>query len=161
MIRPAKKNEAESLTKISFESKGYWQYPKQFFEVWKKELTINPNYILDNEVFVLERNGSPIGYYSIVELKKDIKISGIKINKGYWLDHMFILPQFIGKGLGRKMFNHLSKRCEARQIQELCVLADPNSKMFYKKMGCKYQKEYPSTIKNRTTPLLTLRLKAC
>ena len=71
---------------------------------------------------------------------------------------MFLLPEFIGKGLGKKMFKHLLKKCKAEEIKKLCILADPNSRIFYEKMECKYQMEYPSTIENRTTPLLTLRL---
>ncbi len=38
MIRRAKIQEAEILTKISFISKGYWNYPKEFYEIWSKEL---------------------------------------------------------------------------------------------------------------------------
>jgi hypothetical protein len=55
MIRPAKIQEAEILTKISFDSKGYWGYPKEFYDVWAKELTINSDYITNNDVFVFEK----------------------------------------------------------------------------------------------------------
>jgi GNAT superfamily N-acetyltransferase len=158
MIRPAKIQEAEILTKISFDSKGYWGYPKEFYDVWAKELTINSDYITNNDVFVFEKEGNIIGYYSIVELKDDIEISGIKISKGFWLEHMFIEPWSIGKGIGTKMFDHLRKRCGFRGINELGILADPNTRKFYEKMGCAYKREYPSTIKNRTTPYLQLIL---
>lgn len=154
MIRPARNDESESLTHISFKSKAYWDYPEQFFDVWRNELTITQKYISDNDVFVLEENGFPIGFYSIVELKNGIEISGIKINKGYWLDHMFVLPEFIGNGFGKRMFEHLKNYCRNKNIIDLGILADPNAKSFYEKMGCNYQREYPSTIKNRTTPFL-------
>jgi len=158
MIRPAKNDESESLTNISFKSKGYWDYPKQFFEVWQNELIITQKYIDENEIFVLEENGSPIAFYSIIELKNEIEISGIKINKGYWLDHMFVIPEFIGSGFGKKMFEHLKNYCRNNNIIDLGILADPNAKSFYEKMGCDYQREYPSTIKNRTTPFLKFRV---
>jgi GNAT superfamily N-acetyltransferase len=161
MIRPAKQDEFKKLTNISFKSKGYWKYPKEYFDIWEKELTVNSGYIKDNEVFVLEEARTIIGYYSIVELKDDVEMFGITINNGHWLDHMFILPEFIGKGMGKKMFKHLLKRCETKRIKELCILADPNSRLFYEKMGCKYQREYPSTIKNRTTPFLKYELTDC
>ena len=70
---------------------------------------------------------------------------------------MFIDPQKIGTGMGTKMFDHLRKRCVSRGINELNILADPNSKGFYEKMGCDYIGEYPSTIRNRTTPFLKLK----
>ena len=158
MIRRAKIQEAEILAKISFESKGYWNYPREFFDIWSKELTISSDYIQNNDVFVFENDGKIIGYYSIVELKNDIVISGITINKGFWLEHMFIEPSSIGEGIGTKMFEHLRQRCASRGVDELGILADPNSRGFYEKMGCEYKMEYPSTIKNRTTPFLLLKL---
>lgn len=158
MIRLAKIQEAEMLTKISFSSKGYWGYPKEFYDIWTDELTIGPDYIKNNDVFVYENDGAINGYYSIVELKDDIEVSGVRISKGFWLEHMFIEPRSIGKGIGTKMFAHLRKRCGSRAIKELGILADPNSRGFYEKMGCEYKREYPSTIKNRTTPYLQLKI---
>jgi GNAT superfamily N-acetyltransferase len=158
MIRSAKRSEAGILTKISIESKGHWGYPKAFFDLWTDELTISSDDIQNNDVFVVEKEGAIVGYYSIVELKDDIDVSGIRINKGFWLEHMFIAPSSIGKGVGTKMFDHLRDRCRSRGITELGILADPNSKGFYEKMGCEYKGEYPSSIKGRTTPLLRLKL---
>jgi GNAT superfamily N-acetyltransferase len=159
MIRKAEIQEAEILTNISFASKGYWKYPKEYYEIWSNELTIRSDYIQNNNVFVFENDGEIIGYYSIVELKDDIEISGITINKGFWLEHMFIEPKSIGKGIGTKMFEHLQEKCISLGVHELGVLADPNSRGFYEKMGCEYKREYPSTINNRTTPYLQLKMK--
>lgn len=156
MIRPAKKEEAEILTKISYKSKRYWNYPQEYFDIWKNELTISPEYIEKNEVFVFELSGAVVGYYSLVELPEDIEVSGITIKKGFWLEHMFIEPENIGKGIGTKMFDHLNKRCLLKDMNELGILADPNSRGFYEKMGCIYICDYPSTIKYRTTPYLQL-----
>lgn len=154
MIRPAIVQDSEILTLISFASKGYWKYPKEYFEIWQDELTITPEYIQKNEVFVYEKDNCITGYYSVVNLEKDIQVSGIIIKKGIWLEHMFIDPPDIGKGIGTELFNHLRKRCIAKQINKVGILADPNSRGFYEKMGCIYQREYPSTIKGRTTPYL-------
>lgn len=158
MIRPAKKEEAEILTKISFKSKGYWNYPQEYFDIWNNELTISPDYIEKNEVYVYELGGAVVGYYSFVELLEDIEISGIMIKKGFWLEHMFIEPENIGNGIGTKMFDHLRKRCLFKDVNELGILADPNSRGFYEKMGCIFNRDYPSTIKNRTTPYLKLEI---
>ena len=157
MIRPANNDEANILTKISFESKGYWNYPEEYFEIWKNELTISPDYIEKNNVFIFQLEGSVVGYYSIVVLKADIEISGINIGKGYWLEHMFIEPLRINSGIGSKMFHHLNDWCLKAGVNEIGILADPNSKGFYEKMGCIYVREYPSTIKNRTTPYLIFK----
>lgn len=157
-VRPASKNDASTLTAVSFESKGHWGYPKEYFEIWKTELTITSEYIKINEVFVWEEENKIIGYYSITKLKDDVKFAGIIIEKGYWLEHMFLLPIYLGRGIGTSLFGHLRKWCEMREIAELKILADPHSIGFYKKMGCMYQREYPSSIPGRTTPLLSLDL---
>jgi GNAT superfamily N-acetyltransferase len=159
MIRPAEKEEAQVLTRLSFESKGYWAYPKEYYDVWKPELTITSDYIAKNDVLVFESEGAVIGYYSIVELENDIEVSGIKIDKGHWLEHMFIAPKYIGRGIGRIMFDHLRNRCEIKGIRKLGILADPNARGFYEKMGCDDRGEFPSTIAGRTTPLLVLTIK--
>ncbi len=157
MIRAAKLNEATALTRISFASKGYWNYPQEYFEIWKNELTITPSYIENNDVYIYESGNAIMGYYSVVNLHEDIDISGITIEKGFWLEHMFIEPSHIGKGLGSRLFHHLRKRCIDEGISELGILADPNARGFYEKMGCQYVGEYPSTIQNRTTPYLIQR----
>ena len=159
MIREAKIQEANLLTNISFSSKGYWNYPEEYFKIWSNELTISSGYIQKNDVFVYENNGKIIGYYSVVELKDDIEVSGITISKGFWLEHMFIEPQSIGKGIGTKMFEHLREKYASLGVNTLGILADPNSRGFYEKMGCEYKFEYPSTINNRTTPYLQLNLE--
>jgi len=61
MIRPAKTKEAEILTRISFASKRYWDYPEEYYVIWNDELTISLDFIDKNDVFVFENGGSIIG----------------------------------------------------------------------------------------------------
>ena len=157
MIRPAKEGDAAALTRISFAAKRYWGYPENFFALWKNELTVRPDYIRGNDVFVYETDKTIVGYYSTVDLREDQEVSGVTINKGFWLDHMFVVPACIGCGVGTRLFDHLRIRCTMRGIDVLGILADPNARAFYEKMGCRYLREHPSTIANRTTPLLILK----
>jgi len=53
MIRPAIPEDADTLTVISFASKSVWQYPEAYFDVWRDELTVTPDYIRQHQVFVL------------------------------------------------------------------------------------------------------------
>ena len=115
---------------------------------------MGPDYIEKNDVFVYENDRPIIGYYSLVNLHNDMEAAGALIPKGVWLEHMFIDPPHIGQGIGAKLFNHLRERCLACGIREIGILSDPHSKGFYEKMGCAYQREYPSTIPGRTTPYL-------
>ncbi len=156
MIRAARVTDAGVLSQISFQSKRYWKYPEEYYQIWQEELLVTPEYIKKNNVFLCEEPSEAVAYYSIVNIAENIKISGIEIPRGYWLDHMFVRPSMIGSGLGRQMFVHLYTWCLSKSIEAIHILADPHSRGFYEKMGCAYQREYPSTIPGRTTPLLLL-----
>lgn len=158
MIRPAKREEADILTKISFSSKRYWQYPEEYYRIWESELTITAAYIDHNDVWVYETTHGILAYYSLVVLEKEITVGGIVIGGGHWLEHMFTLPSHIGFGVGTELFAHLCRNCSRIKVEELNILADPNARGFYEKMGCRYVKEFPSTITGRTTPYLVLSL---
>jgi GNAT superfamily N-acetyltransferase len=161
VMRAAKVHEANALSRISLQSKRYWKYPEEYYQVWAKELLVTAEYIRNNVVFVCEEQGEAVAYYSIVLLEDNITISGIELSKGHWLDHMFVSPHLIGKGLGRQMFDHLNIWCLSTSVKTIHVLADPHSGGFYEKMGCEYQHEHPSTIPGRTTPLFVFRPRAC
>ncbi|MDP3481580.1 MAG: hypothetical protein Q8R88_17590, partial [Desulfoprunum sp.] len=65
MIRSAQQDEAQLLTEISFAAKGYWNYPEEYYAIWKNELTITPEYIENNDILVYEHDGTAVGYYAI------------------------------------------------------------------------------------------------
>ncbi len=45
IIRQAIPTDSKILTDISFAAKNYWNYPQEYFEIWKEELTITDEYI--------------------------------------------------------------------------------------------------------------------
>lgn len=155
-IRKALDGDQETLTELSFVSKRYWQYPEHYYTAWQSELTITRSYLEQNSVYLIENQAVIVGYYSIVQLEKSLVLQGQTLSRGYWLDHMFVLPEHIGTGIGRKLFAHLCRMCKTKKIMGIKLLADPHAKGFYEKMGCVYVKECPSTIAGRTTPLLRI-----
>lgn len=152
-IRRSRPDENEQLTKISFAAKRYWNYQEEYFEIWKSELTINQDYINNNEVFAAEVNGGLAAYYSIIEVKQEFMAGQTLVEKGSWLEHMFVLPKWIGCGIGRMMYEHMKSFCRSKGIKELRIFADPNAKGFYEKMGAIYIEERPSSIEERTVSL--------
>ena len=136
IIHSATGKDSGLLTEISFSSKKYWGYPPGYFEIWKDELTITGEYIDKNFVQLVESKGQVVGYYSM--------------RKGLWLEHVFIRPEFIGQGFGKRLMQHLLDVSMDRQWKELKILADPHSTGFYKKLGAKYIKEIQSNISGRT-----------
>ncbi|AFQ44275.1 GNAT family N-acetyltransferase [Desulfosporosinus meridiei] len=157
-IRPAEESECDVLTKISFAAKRYWNYPEAYFDIWKTELTITADYIKDNYVYVAEENGQIIGYFSVLEVQEDFMVGNVLLKKGFWLEHIFISPEFIGWGIGTQLISAAKSICIKGNIDGLFVLSDPYAKGFYEKMGAKYKGEVPSSIKGRTVALFELKI---
>jgi N-acetylglutamate synthase-like GNAT family acetyltransferase len=157
-IRRAQDGDEAYLTEISFISKKYLDYPPEYFTIRKSEQTITKEYLSKNEVFVCEKDKKIIAFYSIVNIIEPFRIGEIKIEKSFWLEHMFVNPENIGEEIGEKLFYHLIDFCKEHLINGVRILADLNSKGFFQKMGCDYIKEYPSTIQDRTTSLMIYRL---
>jgi N-acetylglutamate synthase-like GNAT family acetyltransferase len=123
-IRPAKPDDADTLTAIAHAAKRHWGYPEKWIAHWKPELTITEEFINSNEVFVAVNDGKIIGCCALV-LSESLSE----------LEHMWILPEFIGTGLGRKLFMHARDRAASLNLGELELSADPNAEGFYQHMG--------------------------
>lgn len=70
------------------------------------------------------------------------------------LEHFWIAPSRIGKGVGRTLFAHAVDRCRAIGVRRLWINADPNAEGFYARMGARRVGEVPSTPAGRTLPRL-------
>jgi len=123
-IRRAKPEEADTLTAIAHAAKRHWGYPDNWIAHWKNDLTITPEFISTNEVFVAVHDGKIIGCCALV-LSESLSE----------LEHMWILPEFIGTGLGRRLFVHARDRASILNLGELELSADPNAEGFYQHMG--------------------------
>jgi len=152
-IRKARSEESSRLTQIAFSAKRYWNYPEEYFEIWKNELTISGEYINKNLVYVAEVDGTAVGFFSIVEVTEDYWAGKVFVKKGFWLDNLFVIPEYIGKGIGRKLMQYAESLCREKGISSLSIFSDPNARGFYEKMGAVYKGETPSSIENRTLPL--------
>lgn len=116
--------QAELLTGIAIASKAHWGYDEEFMERFAAVTTITPEYVRQNEVWILEVAGESAGFYAVIrhgELGE--------------LDHLWLLPQYIGKGLGRLLFDHAIGRARDLGLRQLEWEAEPNAVGFYERMG--------------------------
>ncbi len=158
IIRKAQVTESEALTCLSFSSKRYWNFPEEYIDIWKDELTITPAYIQGNLVYVAEVDAILVGYFSIVEIQEDFWAGQVFVQRGFWLEHIFIKPEFIGKRVGTELLSFAKDLCKKKEIECLYIFSDPNAKGFYDKMGARYIKESPSSIDGRTVSLYELKV---
>jgi GNAT superfamily N-acetyltransferase len=123
-ILRAAPDQAVILTTITIAAKRHWNYPEKWIQIWLPQLTITPEYILENETWVAVQNEKCVGYYS---LKQD--------GESLWLDNLWVLPEFIGQGIGQGLFRHALERSRVLDATALKIEADPNAQNFYEKMG--------------------------
>jgi N-acetylglutamate synthase-like GNAT family acetyltransferase len=146
-IRKAATADAAILTSIAHDAKRHWGYPEHWLAHWQEDLTITPDFVAANQVYVAEREGTLLGFYALV----------IKNEKAE-LDHMWVGPAHIGSGVGKELFLHAMQTAAGQSIGSVEILSDPNAAGFYRKMGAHQVGEETSEIDGqpRTLPRLTI-----
>jgi len=147
-IRRATPDEADTLTAIAHAAKRHWNYPERWIEQWSADLTITPDFIANNEVYVAVAGGGIAGCCALVV--------GDSLAE---LEHMWIDPQQMGKGVGRALFKHTTQRASELGLAELELSADPNAEGFYEKMGAKRIGEIQADIEGQTRSLPRMIVK--
>lgn len=148
-IRRAISRDADALSEIAFSAKAHWKYPARWLELWKPQLTFTAEYFKDNESWVADRDGVPIAFYTLQD--KD----GIA-----WIENLWVLPDYIGKGIGKELFLHAAEIARQRGYKSLQLEADPNAMGFYEKMGMRKIGERQSEVDGqpRILPLMEMTL---
>ena len=123
-IRRATPDQAEALTNLAHLAKRHWQYPAQWIEFWKTDLTLTPEFVRDHEVFIALRAGEIAGCCALVTSAGLAEI-----------EHMWIDPAHMGCGIGRELFEHAQQRAKDLGFNELELSADPHAEGFYERMG--------------------------
>ena len=146
-IRPARPDDSAVLTRLAHAAKRHWGYPEEFMRLWKKDLTVTPEFIRRHPVYCVEQRSNILGFYAI---------SGEGVIRE--LEHMWVDPKFMGQGIGRRLLEHALGLLHGQDCTRLRIVSDPNAESFYQKMGAVTVGEVPSRPEGRTLPLLELRL---
>ena len=149
-IRPAKPEEAEELSDIAWKSKSYWDYPVEVMNKFRKLLTLDQDFIENNPSYLIEHeeSGDIAGFYALEE--KDGKM---------WLEHLWVLPDEIGTGLGGSLFCHACETAETMGHDEIYIISDPNAEEFYHHMGAeKIGEKSAEEMPERILPVLKVTI---
>ena len=124
VFRRAQPQDAAALTQIALAAKQSWGYPDEWMAEWRADLTISPGYIDSSPVAVAEVDGTVAGFLGLVRAD------------GQWqLEHLWLLPAYHGRGLGRALFDEAVRLARAAGATELRIKSDPHAELFYLKMG--------------------------
>jgi maltose O-acetyltransferase len=157
-IRQAQDIDAHLLTEISFAAKRHWNYPDNYYDLWRDELTITKDYINQNIIFKALYLDSVLGFYSIIENEADFYSGDTLVKKGFWLEHIFIKPEYHKLGIGVLLINHAKQVSLDLGITDLLIFVDPYAKGFYDKIGAEYLYDSKSSIACRMIPVYSLKI---
>lgn len=123
-IRQATSQEAPELTRIAHEAKRHWGYPEHWLQRWDADLTITPEFIAANHVYVAEDGDRLSGFYALTIQDRKAE-----------LEHMWVAPEAIGTGVGKELFLAAMQKAAELRVKSVEISSDPNAEGFYKKMG--------------------------
>ena len=149
-IRRARPDEADALTALATRAKAHWGYDADFMARVSEAMTLVPADIAAHEVHVLlDSSGATVGFHRVLP------------GDPAELEDMWVEPDAMGHGHGRRLFEHAVATVRAFGATALELDADPNAVGFYERMGMVRVGETPSNlIPGRSLPRMRLELDA-
>lgn len=147
-IQRVRPEHAGELSAIALAAKAHWGYPKRWMEMWKPQLAFSPHYFEENESWAAVEDARRIGFYTLEER-----------NGNAWLENLWVLPEYMGKGVGKAFFLHAVELARQRGSTLFQLEADPNAVGFYEKMGMYKIRERQYEIDGQPRILPTMEMK--
>jgi GNAT superfamily N-acetyltransferase len=141
--------QANDLSNIAFVAKAHWGYPQHWMEMWKPQLTFTSGYFRENESWVALADQVPVGFYTLLEKGANA-----------WVENLWVLPDHMGKGIGKALFHHAIDQASRRGYKTLQLEADPHAAGFYEKMGMYKisERQYEIDGQPRILPIMEMKL---
>jgi GNAT superfamily N-acetyltransferase len=147
-IRRSTPDEAAVLTELAMASKRYWGYPESYIRLWKRGLTFTPEYIEKNAVYAAVHKGTVVGVFAVTRGGAECELA-----------HQWVAPEWIGKGLGRKLFDEALRVARTTNAKTMRIVSDPNAEGFFLRMGARHVGYFPSKPDGRRMPYLVIDLE--
>jgi GNAT superfamily N-acetyltransferase len=150
-VRPARRDEADTLTGIALAAKASWGYAPELMARWRDELTLRPGDIDRMDVIVAaDERDAPAGFAAL-------RVNGVTAT----LEHLWILPGRMGNGVGRTLLGLALAQARSRGARRIVLDADPHARGFYEHLGFRRVADRPAPIPGdpaRVLPVLELPL---
>ncbi len=144
-IREGRNEDFGRLREIALAAKAHWGYEPARVREWAEGGDFEPERLRRRLVYVAELKREPIGWASLIP-RGEIG----------WLEDLWIEPRWIGRGVGRSLFEHVVNGAAALGAQQLEWEAEPNARGFYERMGGAYVRDGEVTEWGRVLEVLAL-----
>ena len=142
-VRAARAADEERLRELTFESKAYWGYDRDFVRRWAEGLSFES----DRERWVAEVDGEIVAWAALVPPSGGVAV----------LDDLWVDPAWMGRELGSRLFRLAADRARELGAERLEWGAEPNSVGFYEKLGGRKLRDHV-TEWGRLAPWMGLEL---
>lgn len=122
MIRRAKPDDRAALVRLMEESNGY-EAPAARAMI--AEFTARWTFTEADEVWLAEETGKALGFHQLIPHGPDT----------LELDLFFTANAAQGKGVGRRLFEHMAERARALGATSVVISSNPKAADFYRRMG--------------------------
>ena len=148
-IRRVTTSQAGELSRIALAAKAHWGYPERWMELWRSQLTFGADYFEQQETWVAMDETEPVAFYTLQERSGNA-----------WLENLWVLPDYMGQGVGAALFRHAVDLARQRGYKKLQLEADPHATGFYRRMGMHQigERRYELEGQWRILPLMELEL---
>jgi hypothetical protein len=127
------------LTETAMISKKTWGYSDDLMTLWKPDLEVSCEYILKNKVVKVFDGDKFVGFFGLKLIE----------NNQVELDNLWFRPGSINKGYGRLVFQHIVNYLKLNGCKKFGLVAEPNAKGFYDKMGGNVTGQFQSKVSGR------------
>jgi GNAT superfamily N-acetyltransferase len=124
VIRHGSPDDAARLKEIAIAAKAHWGYGLARVREWASHGDFTPETLKRMQLFVAEAGDETIGWASL-------KAEG----ETAWLEDLWVEPEWIGKGVGSRLFRAVAGHARARGATAMEWEAEPNAVGFYERMG--------------------------
>jgi ribosomal protein S18 acetylase RimI-like enzyme len=147
-MRRCTARDVPSLTRLAHASKASWGYPEDLLALWDADLTLEAAFVERHDVWAAVAGDEVVGFYAVTGEGPSREI-----------EHLWVDPGWMGRGVGRLMVDHLVARARAAGVEDLRVVSDPNAAGFYLRMGARQVGEQASVPVGRRLPVLAIPLR--
>jgi GNAT superfamily N-acetyltransferase len=146
-IRPARPDEGERLRQIAIDAKGHWGYDQDWVRSWAARGDFSAGALTGTPVLVAEADGRAVSFAMLIP-KGEVA----------WLDDLWVEPPWIGRGVGRRLFEEAADRARELGAERMEWEAELNAIGFYEKLGGTYLRDSEETELGRVLPIMGLEL---
>jgi GNAT superfamily N-acetyltransferase len=146
-IRPVVADEGARLREIAIAAKTHWGYDPDRVRDWAAMGDFSPAGLRKKDFYIAAVGAKVVGWAAAIG-RGDV----------WWLDDLWIEPEWMGKGIGSRLFHHAADQGRRARAVRMEWEAEPNALGFYEKMGGRYLRDSGPGVWRRVNVVMGLDL---